>query len=191
MSFWIWTGYQSQIMDSKIFQAGKTQSKQMPYSHCGLLRVKSREVNYAQPKFVKIKRERLFRQTYLFFVNFIGLYEEEEVTPLSKKWKPKESISTLGSGDGVDDNEYVKSKIQATTHRFQAMKYINYSLSVSYGRYHAKSVIFSNVLHCWSATLPILKTFKSFMETIPLLFINQNKTILFHHFHQYTLFTKY
>ena len=121
MSFWIWTGYQSQIRDRKIFQAGKTQSKQIPYFHCGLLHVKSREVNYTKPKFVKIQREPSFRQTYLFFVNFIGLYEEEEVTPLSKKWKPKESISTLGSGDGVDDSEYMKSKTQGTPHRFQAI----------------------------------------------------------------------
>ena len=121
MSFWIWTGYQSQIMDRKIFQAGKTQSKQIPYFHCSLLHVKSREVNYAQPKFVKIKWEPSFHQMCLFFVNFIDLYEEEEVIPLSKKWKPKDCMSTSCTGDGVDDNEYMKSKTQGTTHRFQAI----------------------------------------------------------------------
>ena len=57
----------------------------------------------------------------LFFVNFIDLYEEEEVTPLSKNWKPKDCMSTSCTGDGVDDNEYMKSKTQATTHRFQAI----------------------------------------------------------------------
>ena len=46
----------------------------------------------------------------LFSVYFIDLYDEEEVTPLSKKRKPEERIHTCGSEDESDDNEFVESK---------------------------------------------------------------------------------
>ena len=51
--------------------------------------VKLRELDYIQPKFGKRKWESSFRQLCLFSVYFVDLYEEEEVTPLSKKRKPE------------------------------------------------------------------------------------------------------
>ena len=58
----------------------------------------------------------------LFPVYFIDLYEEEEVTPLSEKWKLEELIITCGNGDESDDNELVDSKKEATTNKFQARR---------------------------------------------------------------------
>ena len=72
-----------------------------------------RELNHIQPKFGKIKRKSSFRQLCLFSVYFIDLCEEEEVTPLSKKRKPEGRISTRGSVDESDDNEFVESKKEA------------------------------------------------------------------------------
>ena len=73
-------------------------------------------------KFGKIKRKSSFRQLCLFSVYFIDLFEEEEVTPLSKKRKPEERISTCGSEDESDDNEFVESKKEATRHKSQAIR---------------------------------------------------------------------
>ena len=91
--------------------------------------VKLRELNYIQPKFGKVERESSFRQLRLFSVYFIDLYEEEEVTPLSKKKKkkkkprkPEERVSTCGSEDESDVNEFAESKKKATTHKFQATR---------------------------------------------------------------------
>ena len=58
----------------------------------------------------------------LFSVYFIGLCEEEEVTPLSKKWKPEERTSTCGSEDESDDNGFIESKKEATRHKSQAVR---------------------------------------------------------------------
>ena len=84
--------------------------------------VKSKELNYTQTRFGKIKLESSFRQMCLFPVYFIDLYEEEEVTPLSEKWKLEELIITCGNGDESDDNELVDSKKEATTNKFQARR---------------------------------------------------------------------
>ena len=54
-----------------------------------------------------------FHKLCLFSVYFIDLREQEEVTPLSKKQKPEERISTCGSEDESGDNEFVESKKEA------------------------------------------------------------------------------
>ena len=58
----------------------------------------------------------------LFSVYFIDLYDEEEVTPLSKKRKPEERIHTCGSEDESDDNEFVESKKETTRHKSQTIR---------------------------------------------------------------------
>ena len=73
-------------------------------------------------KFGKIKRKSSFRQLCLFSVYFIDLCEEEEVARLSRKRKPEERISTCGSEDESDDNEFVKSKKEATRHKPQTIR---------------------------------------------------------------------
>ena len=57
----------------------------------------------------------------LFSVYFIELYDEEGVTPPSKKQKPKERISTCGSEDESDDNEFLEKKKEATRNKLQAI----------------------------------------------------------------------
>ena len=84
--------------------------------------VKLKELNYIQPQFGKIKRESSFRQLCLFSIYFIDLYEEEETTSLSKKQKPEERISTCGSENESDDNEFVESKKEARILKSQAIR---------------------------------------------------------------------
>ena len=109
----------------------------------------------------KIKRKSSFRQLRLFSVYFIDLCDEEEMTPLSKKRKPEERISTCGSENESDDNEFVKSKKKATRHKSQAIRgtqiKVRVFLTVPYGRHHAKSVISATIqfLHGnYSITIP-------------------------------------
>ena len=84
--------------------------------------VKLKELNYIQPQFGKIKRESSFRQLCLFSIYFIDLYEEEETTSLSKKQKLEERISTCGSENESDDNEFVESKKEARILKSQAIR---------------------------------------------------------------------
>ena len=44
------------------------------------------------------------------------------MTPLSKKRKPEERISTCGSEDESDDNEFVESKKEAVRHKSKAIR---------------------------------------------------------------------
>ena len=44
------------------------------------------------------------------------------MTLLSRKRKPEECISTCGSEDESDDNEFVESKKEATRHKSQAIR---------------------------------------------------------------------
>ena len=58
----------------------------------------------------------------LLSFQFINVYEEEQVTLLSKQQKPEEWISTCGSGYKSNVNELVESKSETTTNKFQAIK---------------------------------------------------------------------
>ena len=93
---------------------------EIPYFVVFSYTVKLKELNYIQPQFGKIKRESSFRQLCLFSI--IDLHEEEETTPLSKKQKPEESISTCSSENESDDNEFVESKKEARILKSQAIR---------------------------------------------------------------------
>ena len=58
----------------------------------------------------------------LFTVYFIDLNEDKGVAPLSKKRKPEGRISTCGSEDESDDNEFVESKKETTRHKSQTIR---------------------------------------------------------------------
>ena len=48
---------------------------------------------------------------FIFCLLYRPKYEEEKVTPLSKKeQKPRQRLNTCGSGNESDDNEFVESK---------------------------------------------------------------------------------
>ena len=97
------------MIDSKIFLEGKNKASESLIFIVLSGSVKSKEFNYTQTRFGKIKLESSFREMCLFPVYFIDLYEEEEVTPLSEKWKLEELIITCGNGDESDDNKFVDS----------------------------------------------------------------------------------